>query len=570
MGAAVVPMPEQDPPVPALSDPSRSPAGNNSVVAMESTPGGNGASDTGEPSVDVPTDLMKGPDVDEAGGEVPRPDAGDDTGDIRRPDAGDGTTDATEQGPYPHWFPAREATGVNPDTHLVITFGSPPTLGEAGEIRVYDADTDALVDTLDLSIPAGPHPSLSVSRREAMERAAAGLPEPTYQEMTIGGLAGFHFHPVIVRDNRATIDLHSHVLEYGHRYRVEIDASVLEHEEFEGVGLATPWTFATKASAPDAGASSVTVSADGSADFNTVQGAIDFAPSRPQSRFTVHIKNGHYEEIVYFRDKSNLTLRGENRDATVVGYGNNSSFNPSRNGRSYRPAFTVANGTDVQLSNFTINNYYIGQAEALKVSGSRNIVERMTLDGSGDALNLVGSSYFLETKLVGDGDSILSYGAAFFERCEFHSIGPLQWIRNPATRHGHVFKDCTLVGLDEPLPWSVTEDNPRGQQVDAVFARLPNNNGTNYPYAEFVLLNSRIQGIDPRGVTSVESQATFDWSNVHFWEYGSTDLDGNPLDLSRRHPIMRELTMPQDADLIDSYSNPAFVLDGWTPVIDPG
>src|SRR6186713_2811734 len=53
-------------------------------------------------------------------------------------------------------FPADRSTEVNPDTHLVLTFRSAPTLGKSGKIRIYDAATDKLVDTLDLSIPPGP------------------------------------------------------------------------------------------------------------------------------------------------------------------------------------------------------------------------------------------------------------------------------------------------------------------------------------------------------------------------------------------------------------------------------
>src|SRR5678810_870732 len=64
-------------------------------------------------------------------------------------------------------FPADNATGINPDTHLVLTFQSPPTLGKSGQIRIYDASNDKLVDTLDLRIPPGP-------------TAGAGGPNPPY------------------------------------------------------------------------------------------------------------------------------------------------------------------------------------------------------------------------------------------------------------------------------------------------------------------------------------------------------------------------------------------------------
>ena len=39
-------------------------------------------------------------------------------------------------------FPSNGATDVNPDTHLVLRFASPPTIGHAGRIRIYDAADD--------------------------------------------------------------------------------------------------------------------------------------------------------------------------------------------------------------------------------------------------------------------------------------------------------------------------------------------------------------------------------------------------------------------------------------------
>jgi hypothetical protein len=53
-------------------------------------------------------------------------------------------------------FPADKSIGAIRDTHLVLTFPSAPALGKSGQIRIYDAADDKLIDTLDLSIPAGP------------------------------------------------------------------------------------------------------------------------------------------------------------------------------------------------------------------------------------------------------------------------------------------------------------------------------------------------------------------------------------------------------------------------------
>ncbi len=197
-------------------------------------------------------------------------------------------------------FPADRAVGVNPDTHLVLTFATAPTLGKSGQIRIYDAAGHQLVDTLDLSIPAGPDPSRRITAPAPPTQLDASIPtSPTtttpavrtipadlhnYQLTTIGGLADFHFYPVIIHGNVATIYPHNNVLHYGHKYIVQIDPGVLTPASGAFAGFATDsdWTFATKAAPPAANSTRVVVAADGSGDFNTVQGAIDFVPANPR------------------------------------------------------------------------------------------------------------------------------------------------------------------------------------------------------------------------------------------------------------------------------------------------
>jgi hypothetical protein len=347
-----------------------------------------------------------------------------------------------------------------------------------------------------------------------------------------------------------------------------MDASVLKPAggAFAGFDSDTGWTFTTKAAPPKADATRLTVSADGKGDFNTVQGAIDFAPAKPAKPVTIFIRNGNYEEIVYLKDKSNLIIRGEDRGKTIVGYANNSAFN------RIRPAFTVTDSSDIQLSTFTIKNYFIGQAEALLMRGERNIIDRMTLNGSGDAFTTYGTIYMVDSKLTGDGDTILGYAALFCLRCEVDSVGPITWTRTPKGSHGNVFVDSRFVHIDRPLPWSITAANPAGQKASAVFARLPRNGSAtatsaNFPYAEMVLINARTDGVPPEGWGPVEDQPAFDWSNLHLWEYNTRDKDGRPVDASKRHPAARILTMEKDAQTIADYSKPEFVLGGWKPVV---
>jgi hypothetical protein len=73
-------------------------------------------------------------------------------------------------------------------------------------------------------------------------------------------------------------------------------------------------------------------------------------------------------------------------------------------------------------------------------------------------------------------------------------------------------------------------------------------------------------GVAREGWGPIEESPAFDSTNVHFWEYNSMELDGKPLDVSQRHPVAKQLTLPKDARTIADYSNPEFVL-GWKPVV---
>jgi pectinesterase len=477
-------------------------------------------------------------------------------------------------------LPKPASVQVNPDTHLQITFRSAPQLGKSGWIRIYDVKDNRLVDALDLSIPPGPNaptpspdanytpvPYEYASGHFTNANTKPGTPSgkamPTsdqYQLTIIGGFTdGFHFYPVIIHDKTANIYLHHNLLEYGKTYYATIDPEVfsLKDEIFPGISGHHGWRFTTKKSSPSLASGKIIVSAKGDGDFNTVQGALDFIPDYYAKPITVFIKNGLYEEIVYFRNKSNITILGEDREKTVVFYANSEVFNPHPINLktnevpgtfpSRRAAFAVDHSRKINLTNLTIKNTVYGQAEGLLINGEEIIVSHVTIIGSGDALQTNGTAYFTDSSIIGDGDTILGRGPAFFYNCDFSSLGPYMWIRNTAANHGNVFVNCRFKTRE-------------GRTT--VLARNPANGGKNYPYSEAVLINCALEGIEPAGWGEIGG----DLLNIHYWEYNSTQLkDGKPEDVSRRHPASRQLTMEKDAALIKNYQNPSFVLNGWTP-----
>jgi hypothetical protein len=466
-------------------------------------------------------------------------------------------------------WPEAGAEGVNPDTRLVITFARSPVLGTGGMIRVIDTATGCAVDSLDVSIPAGPtEPDMERKKRAVYvtvpydyaattpatnRNIVAGTPSgeavrdtSRYQLTIIGRFTdGFRFHPVMIGDNIATIYLHNNVLEYGREYRVEVDKEVFGTRVDD-------WSFRTKAAAPDPERRELTVSADGTGDFTTVQGAMDYIPDGSTERWEVFIRNGDYRELVYFRNKNNVTLRGESRAGVVIHYPNNETFNPHPLNvktnetvgtfPSRRAAFAADNCRGLHFENLTIRNDLKGQAEGLLIMGGDNSLKNVHIIGSGDALQANGSVYLEDCTIEGDGDTILGRGPGFYRGCTLVSEGPFMWIRNTEAGHGNVFVGCRFIGRGE----------------GAVFARSPRNNGKSYPWAEAVLIDCMLENIPPEGWGEIEPEGFVG----RFWEYRSTNPDGTPVDVSRRHPLSKQLDGTADAELIRNYSSPEWVLGG--------
>lgn len=474
-------------------------------------------------------------------------------------------------------FPADGATGVNPDTHLVLTFHDTPAVGDSGMIRVFNARTGEPVDSLDLSIPAGPTeprtygPECDYTKvpydytrttmptnRDTRPGTPSGTAEPTppdYQLNIIGGFTdAFHFYPIIVRDSVATIYLHNNMLECGQTYRVEIDPGVLTLADgsFQGID---GWTFTTKAEAP-ARTDTLVVDATGRGDFNTVQGALDYLPDFAERTTVILVRPGDYEELVYVRNKSHVKIKGSGMDCTRVHYANNEVFNPHPltvktnewpgTFPSRRAAFALDNCRDIEVEDITIATDLRGQAEGLLINGERIALRRVHIIGSGDALQANGTIYMEECELDGGGDTILGRGSLFAYRSNFRNDGgPFTWVRNTKGHHGDIFVECTF-------------STNNGRLAD--YGRTKSNHGTAYPDAEVVLIDCRVKNIRPEGWSSIGEPT------ARMLEYNTRDLEtGHPVDTSRRHRYSRQLDAVKDAELIKNYRTPAYVLDGWTP-----
>lgn len=442
-------------------------------------------------------------------------------------EAGTATASDDDDRPSSPFSPRPGARHVCADTPLTVTFDQPVAIGAAGLIRVLRSD-GTVVDTIDLSA--------------AVQTRTIGLnPTP------------FNYHPVLVGGDRASIHLHGQ-LAYGETFSVLIDPGVFttaSGQPLPGVTDPAAWRFSTRPAPPSLDRGHLTVAADGSGDFATVQGAVDRVPAGNTKKVRITVRRGTYTEIVYVgATQPFIAIQGEDRDETVVQYANNNNFNAGGN----RAMFGV-DASDFTLASITLHNTTPeggSQAEALRGSGQRILLDRVSLKSRQDTLMLQGSAFVTHSYIEGDVDFMWGHGTVFFEACELRALHRTvstsadyyTQIRNVQTQNGNVYHRCRLT------------PDPNGTPSDVAYlARI---DPTVFPYSQVVYIDCAMgPHVSPAGwLLNHATTAPF----VQFWEFGSTDLMGRRLDVSGRAPFARQLTVPE----VSLWSDPEFVL-GWAP-----
>jgi pectin methylesterase-like acyl-CoA thioesterase len=445
-------------------------------------------------------------------------------------------------------FPANSAPAVCPDTQLRLTFPAAPVRDSSGKIQVFDAADQSLVESIAAS-----------DQRKSK---------------TIGGIPDFHYLPILLDGNDAIITLQK-PLAYHHAYYITVDPGFFENDP--GIAGTAAWHFTTKDAPPTAGTAKLTVAADGTGDFATLQGALDFLPDGNTTPVTVSLKNGTYHEIVFLTNKHHITLVGQDRKKTILAYPNNETFNKisgnpfggavpdpasadiaKGDAVYHRGVFIGHRVNDLTLANLTIHNTTAhggSQAEAIILNGTtaaHAILANVDLYSFQDTLQINGQAYLSDCYIEGDVDFMWGTGPVFFQDCTCtmtRSSAYYTQIRNQATNHGFVYYHCTFNGSE-----GVT---------DGLLSRIATGK---YPASEVVLIDCTMTN----AVGPAAWQVSGDSSKIHFWEYNSHTPDGKPVDTSKRLPASKQLTQPADAETIAHYSDPAWVLGGnWTPKLPP-
>ncbi len=416
-------------------------------------------------------------------------------------------------------FPTPGATNVCKDPSLRITFPKAPAFGKSGSIQVLDA-SGKVAASVDLG--------------------AQNVTD------TIGGQSFTLGRRAYIDGNTAVIYLPSKGLAYGQTYSVTVPAGAIVPSGGGSFSLSgSSWRFSTAAAAPS-NLTSVSVALDGSGAFCSLQGALDALPSGGSTSSTVTLAPGHYYEVVYFKNKSNLTIHGQSRSETVILGTNNNNLNPSTKTR----ALVGADGAqNLVVENLTIENLTPqdgSQAEALRLESCTHCsVRDADIQSLQDTLLWSGTLYAKNCYIAGNVDFIWGTGAAYFDHCEIKTVGRNGYVvqaRNGTSGYGYVFVDSKLTA-DAGITGSVLA------RIDVSV----------YPASHVAYVNCAIGSHISRAGWLVTGGSPT--SALRFWEYQSTDLDGNPLDVSGRLAGSTQISASQAATMRD----PSAVLGGWQP-----
>lgn len=202
----------------------------------------------------------------------------------------------------------------------------------------------------------------------------------------------------------------------------------------------------------------ITVAADGSGNYTTVQAAINSIPSPNKTSVVIFVKNGVYKEKIFIDSARDfITLQGEDKFKTILTYDDHTgkvapdgSIINTRTSWSFRVVanyFTAKNITFQNDAGFTA-----GQAVAVECRGDKAIFDHCRILGFQDILLADGDAsrqFYSNCYLEGTTDFIFGSATAWFDQCHIHSKknSHVTAASTPqGKKFGYIFNDCILTG----------------------------------------------------------------------------------------------------------------------------
>ncbi|WP_246008986.1 pectate lyase [Hymenobacter metallilatus] len=198
-------------------------------------------------------------------------------------------------------------------------------------------------------------------------------------------------------------------------------------------------------------AQQVTVAADGSGQFRTIQAAINSLPDEAGKPRTIYIKNGTYHEKVFLDNKQNLNLKGQSEKGVVLTYSQARDAwrcDPAGSTDDWGAAtLNLRNSPDITLENLTVLNPYGFEAAG-------DVLIPCPQEASGQRkVSKTGHQFALRTM---PGTTRLTV-----KHCTFRALGGDTVSPWDVDAGLYLFEDCTMEGGVDfycPRGWAYAEN----------------------------------------------------------------------------------------------------------------
>ena len=325
--------------------------------------------------------------------------------------------------------------------------------------------------------------------------------------------------------------------------------------------IAAPWASA---------ATTVTVAADGSGNYTTVQAAVNAVPTNNSSTYTINIKAGTYRGTVNIpSNKPYITLHGTGSSASaVVLVERHASGSTKPDGSTYGTAGSatvIIAAANTTVSNLTMsndfdeaaNNLSAEQAVAVNTSGDRVQFDGVRMLGNQDTLlvNTSGTAlrrlYVRNSYVEGDVDFIFGGGTMVFQNGEIRSL-----TRGSSSNNGYITAAATNINNKFGyLFWGthLTSNAP----AKTVYLGRPWHPGGDVNAIAQVLYRGVTMDAHIRDDPWTDMSG-FSWKAARFTEYGST---GAGAVVNSNRPQMSDSTAA-------NYTPQKYLAgsDGWNPL----
>lgn len=278
----------------------------------------------------------------------------------------------------------------------------------------------------------------------------------------------------------------------------------------------------------------VTVAIDGSADFTSIQAAVDAVPAGNASTFTIKIKPGVYKgQVVIPSTKPYVVLRGQGGDPTEVVITDdraNGTLKPDGTpwGTSGSASVTI-DGHDFYARNLTFANSFDEaahpeitnrQAVAVLTRADRLFFDNVRFLGNQDTLyvnspnaDTVARVYLRTCYVEGDVDFIFGRATAVFDRCQIHSLD-----RGSTTNNGYVTAASTSIANPYGLLFTQCAFTGTAPAGTVYLGRPWHPSNDPNAIAQVLIRDSKLGG-HVNASTPWTNFGTFAWQDARYGEY---------------------------------------------------